>query len=195
MPVQTIEELKEKWVNGYKPDQSDFADLFDTIGNGSGGGAEALLLGQKKETLSTIIDLSQIKFDGAENNHLELIPAKANQIILIHAYYVAYDITKAAAIEGFAQMTFEHEGGSVSPLATIPVIQKGKSLLFSSSQSVQSNLFTNLQDTPIGKAFILKGFDGFKISGMAGKLLIKADYTYMDFPYAATPLTSKAQQR
>ncbi|MEW7281341.1 hypothetical protein ABW636_22365 [Aquimarina sp. 2201CG1-2-11] len=64
MPVQTIEELKEKWVNGYKPDQSDFADLFDTIGNGSDGSAETLLLGQKKETLSTTIDLSQIKFDG-----------------------------------------------------------------------------------------------------------------------------------
>ena len=31
MPVLTIQELKNKWVNGFIPDQNDYVDLFDTI--------------------------------------------------------------------------------------------------------------------------------------------------------------------
>lgn len=185
MAIKKIEELKEIWVNGYKPTEKDFADVFDTIESLKAKESPSFkILGEEVISLSTTINASKLNGD-KKNKGIELIAGKPNTFIILHAYAIALELNAPATTDkGFPQANLSYnanDGSEDVVIENIPLQAVGKNIIVSTSHKHRKYAFSNNNETPIGKSVVFKGTDGVIISGMKGKLQIKIDYSYLPF--------------
>ncbi len=137
-----------------------------------------------KQVLEVAIDAADLNFDGSEASNIVIIPEQVGKIIIIHDYFVAYDI-KTSVEQGYAGVYLGYDliaSGYPEDVLQIPVDQIRRGFKSSTGNVLNSDFF-NVDESPINAPLVLRGENGIGMSGISGNVEIKVSYSYVDFPY------------
>lgn len=142
------------------------------------------------ETLNTTIDATNLNFGGSNPNSIELIPAQAGKMIVVHSYAIIADITSTLQ-QSYSQVYLGYNlqaSGYPEDITTIPVDNATRSFKISTGVNVDNNQFNNDDESILNAAIYLRGEDGVGYSGIAGTVNIQMSYSYIDFPLAPSSI-------
>lgn len=140
-----------------------------------------------QELLNVTIDASELNFGGANPPSIELIPFQEGKMIMIHSYFITYNITGTLE-QSYSQVYLGYNliaSGYPQDITTIPVDNVTKGFKVSSGVDV-SKQFNNDDESIINAPIYLRGEDGIGYSGIAGEVNIQISYSYIDYPFPYT---------